>query len=82
MATAIEAIYRDLEYARSLIKGGPRQDDDGTIKEKRNSAHSSVTSLHNGSEDWSVISDQDDSGSSPERSKRSSIAHVVKSVLP
>ncbi|TFL03583.1 hypothetical protein BDV98DRAFT_649078 [Pterulicium gracile] len=82
VATAIEAIYRDLEYARSLIKGGPRQDDDGTIKEKRNSAHSSVTSLHNGSEDWSVISDQDDSGSSPERSKRSSIAHVVKSVLP
>lgn len=41
MGTAIEAIYRDLDYARSLIKGTPsqpgaRDDDDehATIRER------------------------------------------------
>ncbi|KAL6299038.1 UDP-Glycosyltransferase/glycogen phosphorylase [Sparassis latifolia] len=69
VATAIEAIYRDLEYARSLIKGGPPRDHDydnenATIRESRapersgtRSGESSVSSNHGTASDWSVISD-------------------------
>jgi sterol 3beta-glucosyltransferase len=93
VTTAIESIYRDLEYARSLIKRGPIRDEEehATIRERANSAFSSTGSLHNApSEDWSVISDPEDghrnslgSASSPERStKRSSLASAVMSALP
>lgn len=71
MATAIEAIYRDLEYARTLFK---RHDDvkdaeHATIREKgtpsppgRSETRSGGSSTGGGppSEDWSVVSDPDD----------------------
>lgn len=112
MATAIEAIYRDLEYARSLIK---RTHHDEAIQEAMDAAatrdqSSSSSSTPNRplsgcsssgrapSEEWSVISDQDDSRDerrssvSSSRSeakadrsstfKRSSLAAAVLSVLP
>lgn len=73
MATAIEAIYRDLDYARSLIKGIAHQDEvaeDATIRERhsrtpssatRKSGRSSASSGQGGAtSDWSVISDQED----------------------
>lgn len=70
MATAIEAIYRDLDYARSLIKGIAHQDEEAeraTLRERhspspaRKSPHSSASSAHGGAtSDWSVISDQED----------------------
>ncbi|TDL28861.1 UDP-Glycosyltransferase/glycogen phosphorylase [Rickenella mellea] len=77
VATAVEAIYRDLEYARSLIKPG-RSDDSSTSDEdvksphekqrKRRSSQSTPDRLHSSdsnhgapSEDWSVISDQESS---------------------
>ena len=75
MATAIEAIYRDLEYARSLIKGG-RDDlidaEHATIRERHtsprpspersgtHSARSSTCSTRGAPSEWSVISDQED----------------------
>ncbi len=110
MATAIESIYRDLEYARSLIKHTPIGDHDEEGENEhstsRNHDHSlalspdsSVGSIKGApSEDWSVISDQDDHGkdrkssdSSREsegkgtrdgQSKRASIAAAMLSVLP
>ena len=73
MATAIEAIYRDLDYARSLVKGLTHQDDEAeraTLRERLSpsparrtprSPRSSASSAHGGAiSDWSVISDQDD----------------------
>lgn len=64
MGTAIEAIYRDLEYARSLIKGSPRspgheldQPEHATIRRAssktppspaRRSGDSSASSAHGG----------------------------------
>jgi len=73
VATAIESIYRDLEYARSLIKRTSSDDsdngEDATIRDRsrRHSTHSSPDRRRSGysapSEDWSVI-DQDDRRSS------------------
>ncbi|KIP06915.1 glycosyltransferase family 1 protein [Phlebiopsis gigantea 11061_1 CR5-6] len=72
VATAIEAIYRDLDYARSLIKGAPHTDEEAeraTLRDQRSpsparqsrkSPRSSTSSAHGGTSDWSVISDQED----------------------
>lgn len=74
VATAIEAIYRDLEYARSLIKrthneseavhdaeGAARdeQNTQSTLERSGSGSRASVDSRRV-SEDWSVISDGDD----------------------
>ncbi|KAF8213503.1 hypothetical protein K438DRAFT_1902562 [Mycena galopus ATCC 62051] len=74
VATAIESIYRDMEYARSLIKRVvPDSDDDeddeidgghSTIRDRpavEQSGYSSSGSTPGGagSEDWSVISEHD-----------------------
>lgn len=74
VATAIEAIYRDLEYARSLIKGitvndAIRADDDerATVRDQSLSPPArlfrrlSGSSSRGATSDWSVISDQEDS---------------------
>ncbi|KAL0577594.1 Sterol 3-beta-glucosyltransferase [Marasmius crinis-equi] len=111
VATAIESIYRDLEYAKSLIKqrNGSDTDDedeeleeeDGTIRHRRRSSRprsSGYSSSGSGrgegapSEDWSVISDQEErrtsvgsDGKRPstaDRGKRASIAAAMLSVLP
>jgi sterol 3beta-glucosyltransferase len=73
VATAIESIYRDLEYARSLIKRTSSDDsengEDATIRDhsRRHSAQGTPDRRRSGysapSEDWSVI-DQDDRRSS------------------
>lgn len=79
VSTAIEAIYRDLEYARTLIKrsGAPDEHtgdvndaEHATIRER--GTPSSLPSRSGGSstgggppsEDWSVVSDLDDLHSS------------------
>ncbi|KAF8528029.1 glycosyltransferase family 1 protein [Hysterangium stoloniferum] len=60
---AVESIYRDLEYARSLIKNNDRYDvEDQRIS--RPASRSAGTQYSSGSarpasEEWSVISDQD-----------------------
>ncbi|KAJ7356944.1 glycosyltransferase family 1 protein [Mycena albidolilacea] len=106
VATAIESIYRDMDYARSLIKrvvlDSDDDDDDeldgehSTIRDRpaEQSGYSSSGSVPGGagSEDWSVISEQDGRRSSvssqhsdgrPEvSSKRNSLAAAVMSVLP
>ncbi|KAK1232385.1 Sterol 3-beta-glucosyltransferase [Marasmius sp. AFHP31] len=109
VATAIESIYRDLEYAKSLIKKtvsdtddelSSEEEEDGTIRRRRSSRPPSSGYSSSGSargdgapsEDWSVISDQDDRRSSlgsegrrpstSDRSKRTSIAAAMLSVLP
>lgn len=82
VATAIESIYRDMEYARSLIKKAQASDMDSDEEETQTrfkkgeqsvtftpdspSGYSSSGSTHGRtpSEDWSVISDQDDRRSS------------------
>jgi sterol 3beta-glucosyltransferase len=114
VATAIESIYRDLEYSRSLIK---RAVTDDMIDDEVGTEHSTIREYHhdlpsnmsleprsgyssNGSargapsEDWSVISEQDDRRSSfssrhsdakpvvDQSSKRNSLAAAVLSVLP
>ena len=74
VATAMEAIYRDLEYARSLIKGAAnddaiRHDDDerATVRDQSLSPPARLLRRLSGSSsrgaisDWSVISDQEDS---------------------
>lgn len=92
-----------MEYARSLIKrhgADEHVDDDGeetTIRNHDNfspssmSGYSSAGSLRGApSEDWSVISDQDDKRSSVgsrhsvghARGKRASLAAAVMSILP
>jgi len=107
----VEAIYRDLEYARSLVKRTVHDDllediiDDGdaTIRDyehRPSSSQSGYSSSGSGpgasSEDWSVISDQEDRRSSmgsrrsrtdgpvdrPSTFKRNSLAAAVMSVLP
>ncbi len=74
MATAIESIYRDLDYARSLVKRHVAEDEDdegtaedSTIRHRDNISPSSPSGYssegsHRGtpSEDWSVISDPED----------------------
>jgi len=108
--TAIESIYRDLDYARSLIKRPALESDDeeanehSTIRRQPSSSepksgYSSCGSTQGApSEDWSVISEQEDpsrrsslssahsSGTSEDRPgpshKRSSIAAAMLSVLP
>lgn len=75
VSTAIEAIYRDLEYARTLLKRSGVDDDvndaeHATIREKgtpssppsRSETRSGGSSTGGGppSEDWSVVSDPDD----------------------
>lgn len=104
VATAIECLYRDLEYARSLIKrpipdssDDEIEDEDGTIRRRRppsSGLDSSSGSKGAPSEDWSVISEQDErrlsissnnghEGRPGERSaKRNSLAAAVLSVLP
>jgi hypothetical protein len=107
VATAIESIYRDMDYARSLIKrvvlDSDDDDDDeldgehSTIRDRpaEQSGYSSSGSIPGGagSEDWSVISEQDgrrssvssqhSEGRAPEvSSKRNSLAAAVMSVLP
>ncbi|KAH7927370.1 glycosyltransferase family 1 protein [Leucogyrophana mollusca] len=115
VATAIEAIYRDLDYARSLIKhvahnaevspeaeeatlrdGHPISSSHSTLDRSASRSRYSSAGSHRRapSEDWSVISDQDDRRSSfgsrrsdgkVDRSstlKRSSLAAAVMSVLP
>lgn len=80
VATAIEAIYRDLDYARSLIRrhssgstdlvegdGATEQlCDTSTSTLEHSSPRSRYDSLgsQRGSEDWSVISDAEDRRSS------------------
>ncbi|KAG9314605.1 glycosyltransferase family 1 protein [Chiua virens] len=78
VATAIEAIYRDLDYARSLIRRPSNKavdvaEGDSVTKQEQlsdASIHSSPRSRYNsfgsqqGSEDWSVISDGEDRRSS------------------
>lgn len=75
VATAVESIYRDLEYARSLIKQRHGVDDlevsevdgeDSTIRNHDNMTPSSLSGYSSSgsvrgapSEDWSVISEQD-----------------------
>ncbi|KAJ3548557.1 hypothetical protein NMY22_g1223 [Coprinellus aureogranulatus] len=106
VATAIESIYRDMEYARSLIKKAQVSDlesdgeDDGNAQRRVDqsitfsaSGYSSSASGHGRapSEDWSVISDQEDGGSSGRsrlddgknrQDKRRSFTAAVLSVLP
>ncbi|KAI0670202.1 hypothetical protein C8Q78DRAFT_174503 [Trametes maxima] len=76
VAVAIEAIYRDLEYARSLIKGAAHRDDNhdaydeffdaehATIRDFPSTTppeHPSPSGSATGpSSDWSVISDSDE----------------------
>ncbi|KIM67036.1 glycosyltransferase family 1 protein [Scleroderma citrinum Foug A] len=95
---AIEAIYRDLEYARSLIKRppsaveeveqGPTVSEDPVPRPRYDSAGS-----HPGSEDWSVISDLERRSSFGSRRsdgkidpsslhKRNSLTAAMMSVLP
>jgi sterol 3beta-glucosyltransferase len=104
VSTAIESIYRDLEYARSLIKRHRNEESDGeaetdlsTIRnhDHRVSYSSESYSGYNSSgsvrgapsEEWSVISDQDDRRSSigsrrNNKGKRTSFTAAVLSVLP
>ncbi|RXW23861.1 hypothetical protein EST38_g2016 [Candolleomyces aberdarensis] len=108
VATAIESIYRDMEYARALIKKAHasdiESDDEDTrpsTKKDRSvpqsspgspSGYSSGGSVQGApSEDWSVISDQDDRRSSigsqtndgkNKQDKRRSFTAAVLSVLP
>ncbi|GLB36497.1 hypothetical protein LshimejAT787_0307850 [Lyophyllum shimeji] len=73
VATAIECIYRDMEYARSLVKhAGTDDEEDQEHSTVRNQDHSETQSGYSSSgsgrgapsEDWSVISEQDDRRSS------------------
>ncbi|KAG6891077.1 hypothetical protein C0995_014166 [Termitomyces sp. Mi166 len=96
--TAIECIYRDLEYARSLIKHVDNDDEDNNHTSIRDhergsqSGYSSSGSVRDApSEDWSVISEQDDRRSSLSSSQslsketsvnRTTFTAAVLSVLP
>ncbi|KAF9455009.1 glycosyltransferase family 1 protein [Macrolepiota fuliginosa MF-IS2] len=112
VATAIESIYRDLEYARSLIKHTPVEDrveeadnEHSTIRNHDPSSSNAFSPSSSAgsargapSEDWSVISDQEDQdrerrssessrnseakANKDSPSKRASIAAAVLSVLP
>ncbi|KAF7306570.1 Sterol 3-beta-glucosyltransferase [Mycena indigotica] len=98
VATAIESIYRDLDYARSLIK----RDSDDDVDDEAEGEHSTIRASGysssgsaaggGGSEDWSVISEHDgrrmsissqnSDGGREPSSKRNSLAAAVLSVLP
>lgn len=115
VAAAIESIYRDLEYARSLIKHTAVEDPDeqadnehstirnftypNTFSPSSLSGCSSAGSVRGApSEDWSVISDQEDQekgrrssessrnsegkAAKDSTSKRTSITAAMLSVLP
>ncbi|CDO70233.1 Glycosyltransferase Family 1 protein [Trametes cinnabarina] len=72
VATAIEAIYRDMEYARSLIKGAAHRNiheqlfdaEHATIRDYSSTApleqSSPSGSIAGPASDWSVISDSDE----------------------
>jgi hypothetical protein len=76
VSTAIEAIYRDLDYARSLIRQPSNHSPDATEEEQSFDSptsavdHSGYRPRHDslgsrrGSEDWSVVSDGEDKRSS------------------
>lgn len=78
VATAVESIYRDLEYARSLVKTSRPEAENDTIREVKRpqslsfstvfsspqSSAESCVEAQEASEDWSVISDSDDKRSS------------------
>ncbi|KAJ3786365.1 glycosyltransferase family 1 protein [Lentinula aff. detonsa] len=80
--TAIESIYRDMDYARSLIKrqialgseGADTDIENSTVRDKQpssaepKSGYSSNGSVHGAPSDWSVISERGDP------SRRSSIS--------
>ncbi|KAH9486672.1 Sterol 3-beta-glucosyltransferase [Psilocybe cubensis] len=101
VATAMESIYRDLEYARSLIKRQTPEEaleegaaEESTVRNIDNVSPSSLSSSAGSvqgapSEDWSVISDQEDKRSSlgsyhseNQSAQRTSLAAAVLSVLP
>lgn len=101
VSTAIESIYRDLEYARSLIKRQRNEESDGeaetdlsTIRNRVSYSSESYSGDNSSgsvrgapSEEWSVISDQDDRRSSigsrsNNKDKRTSFTAAVLSVLP
>ncbi|KAF8078251.1 glycosyltransferase family 1 protein [Lyophyllum atratum] len=101
VTTAIECIYRDLEYARSLVKHASTDEDEednehSTVRHQdysgSQSGYSSSGSARGApSEDWSVISEQDDRRSSlgsrrslsrDTSAKRTSFTAAVLSVLP
>ncbi|KIY51328.1 glycosyltransferase family 1 protein [Fistulina hepatica ATCC 64428] len=105
VAAAVECIYRDLEYAKSLIKRLDTDDESDHDKATHsspegNSGYSSSGSARLGgasSEDWSVISDQDEprvssssrhsgrrrhSDGRDRQAKRHSFAAAVLSALP
>jgi sterol 3beta-glucosyltransferase len=75
VTTAIEAIYRDLEYARTLLKRSGAHDDVNDVEHATMREKGTASSLPSGSEtrsggsstgggppseDWSVVSDPDD----------------------
>lgn len=101
VAVAVESIYRDLEYARSLIKRhtaeeheDSKEDEGSTVRVHDNISPGSLSSSAGSgrgvaSEDWSVISEQDERRSSlgshhsgSRSAKRTSFAAAVLSVLP
>ena len=55
---AVEAIYRDLEYARSLIKQ-PSTPDSEPLDLTTATPDRSATDDHNGNSEWSVISGEE-----------------------
>ncbi|KAI6045078.1 glycosyltransferase family 1 protein [Pisolithus marmoratus] len=93
VGTAIEAIYRDLDYARSLIKRPPNAieeaEEPSSLESTGFQSRYDSGGSQRGSEDWSVISDPDEPRSSfgsrrsdPLSLKRHSLAAAVMSVLP
>ncbi|KAG6844274.1 hypothetical protein H0H87_008223 [Tephrocybe sp. NHM501043] len=101
VSTAIECIYRDLEYARSLVKHVDTDEEDDnehtTVKNHERGSQSGSGYSSSGSargapsEDWSVISEQDERRSSLSSShsisrdtsaNRTSFTAAVLSVLP
>lgn len=54
MATAVESIYRDLEYARSIIKfSAEHHDSDGT--DLADASHDDMHSNRALSDDWNLV---------------------------
>lgn len=54
MAKAIESIYRDLEYARSIIKSSQEHESDGTDA-ALDDAHKDENSNRTLSDDWNMV---------------------------
>jgi sterol 3beta-glucosyltransferase len=97
VATAIEAIYRDLEYARTLIKRLPSIAENTHARKEGVRSPSRASSSRPHSEDWTVVSDQeyrrlsteskDSDRSKRDRSgspafKRNGLAAVALSAVP